>query len=117
MVEKRALISAKNNIGGNTPFHLACNKGYIGFIHLFSQNCKELVVRPDKQTVLHRAVQNSLLPTKLLIKNYNSLKDSKDILDYSPKDFALLNGRIDCYYFLNKNNTIKNELQNKFFII
>ena len=115
LVKKGASISTKNNIDGNTPFHLACDKGYIDLIDMFSHNCEELVLRPDKQTVLHRAVQNSLLSTKLLIKNYNALKDSKDIIDCSPKDFALLNGRLDCYYFLNKDTRFRNEMSDKLF--
>ena len=102
LVAKGALISNNNNTDGNTPFHLACDKGYNEIIDYFSNKCTTEIDRPDKQTVLHRAVKTSLISTKIIVKKYKKLKDSLDILLYSPKDIALLNGRLDCYYILNK---------------
>ena len=62
LVKKGALITNNNNTDGSTPFHLACEKGYNDIIDFFSTvNCdgNEKIERPDKQTVLHRAVKNS----------------------------------------------------------
>ena len=108
LINKDAKINSRTREKGITPFHIAAKKGYIDIISIFSNKINDIssIKGTNKQTPFFSAVKNSLLASKLFLKNYKHKLDTYDIDKKNAAYYSLIHGRYDIY-LLCKSNHIK----------
>ena len=103
-------MNHSNNIGGNTPLHIACFNGDLQeLIRLLEDNNINYVnyVNNYMQTALHIACQNGHINiVDELIKN-GAIVDCYDFNWNSPLHYACENNHLEIVKILIKNNNIK----------
>jgi len=93
---------------GNSPLHLVCQNSSFetlkGIIEIFqsdhTNNYKNInfnIQRPDKRTPFHFSSKNSILCTKLLIRNNIANPSIQDCYGDNCYYSAIYSGRLDCY--------------------
>jgi ankyrin repeat protein len=83
---------------GNTPLHIACERGFLDVVEVFTKNNAQLnAIEGQKQTPLHRAAENGhadvvelLLKIGAPVKAMDMFRQTPEMLARSAKHYKVL---------------------------
>lgn len=105
LIKKGANLNNKTRNSNYTPLDILILKGNYEILEMLLKNQKFIYLINEKNhfnsTPFHSACLESILCTKLMLKNE---KRTKDLNGYTPEHYAFLGGRIDIYNLISKSD-------------